>query len=265
MTIQKQIELENLYSKNQLMPRIKAEFINSKTPDFVGYLDSLDIDKNFGITVLAQMSLHKRCDLPTLVGIMSNDSVTPQEAADLLYQLACADLLDWSPALRLFTVRYEISADVQEELDRFQYPLPFVVEPKEIESNMDRGYYTTKGSVILKNNHHDGDVCLDHLNRCNKVQFSIDQRVVSMVKNQWRNLDKPKQDETKQDFAKRIKAFEKYDRTAHDVMAMLPEKFNLSHRPDKRGRTYSQGYHVNYQGSAWNKAVICFSQKEVCE
>jgi hypothetical protein len=265
MSISKQIEMENLYSKNQLMTRLKNEFRNSKEPDFTGYLEHLDIDYNFGITLLAQMSLHKRCDLPTLVGIMASYADTLQEVADLLLRCAEANLIDWKGGLQQFVTKYNVSADVQEELDRFQYPLPFVVVPNTLENNNDLGYYTTTGSVILKKNHHEGDVCLDHLNHCNSVPFSIDHRVVSMVKNQWRNLDKPKTGESKDDFAKRVRAFEKYDRTAHDVMALLPEQFHLSHRPDKRGRTYCQGYHVSYQGSAWNKAVIEFAEKEVCE
>jgi len=36
----------------------------------------------------------------------------------------------------------------------------------------------------------------------------------------------------------------------------------LTHKYDKRGRCYSQGYHVNPQGNDWNKAVIEFAEKE---
>ena len=39
--------------------------------------------------------------------------------------------------------------------------------------------------------------------------------------------------------------------------------FSLNHKYDKRGRTYCQGYHVNYQGTPWNKAVVEFSHKEI--
>ncbi|MEK0397488.1 hypothetical protein WNX13_10960, partial [Lactobacillus delbrueckii] len=81
------------------------------------------------------------------------------------------------------------------------------------------GMYTSFGSIILKKNHHEDDVCLDHINRMNKIPFQIDMRVVKFVKNEWRNLDKPKEGETREDFLKRKKAFEKYDRTAHEVIA----------------------------------------------
>ncbi len=99
----------------------------------------------------------------------------------------------------------------------------------------------------------------------NKVPFTINMGTALMVRNQWRNLDKPKEGETKQDFEKRKRAFEKYDRTAKDVMALLmqhSDRFWMTHRYDKRGRVYCQGYHVNYQGTPWNKAVVEFANKE---
>jgi DNA-directed RNA polymerase len=37
----------------------------------------------------------------------------------------------------------------------------------------------------------------------------------------------------------------------------------MTHKYDKRGRTYSQGYHIQPQGSDWNKAVIEFADKEI--
>ena len=262
-----QIELERLYNKNQLLPRIKAEFANCKAPDFIQYMEDEFIDRNFGLTLLAQMALHKRCTLPTLVGIMSAHCNSLQETADTLLLCAKHDFVDWNPHLKLFVVRYEITADVQEELDRFQYPLPLVVQPKFVRTNKETGYYTSAGSIILKKNHHDGDICLDHINRANSMKFTINHAVVTMVKNEWRNLDKPKNGESRDDFNRRVRAFEKYDRTAHDVIAKLTElteEFHLTHRPDKRGRIYSQGYHVNYQGSPWNKACIEFANKEIC-
>lgn len=124
----------------------------------------------------------------------------------------------------------------------------------------------TEGSVILKKNFHNDDVCLDHINRCNRIPLTINQTTATMVKNQWRNLDKQKDGETREEFLKRKKAFEKHDRTAKDVMSILTAKtdvFYLTHKYDKRGRTYCQGHHVTYQGTPWNKAVIQFANTEL--
>lgn len=258
--------LEKLFNKNQTVPRIKAEFTNFKDFDFADYMQHKGIPIDFGMALMAQMALHKRCDLPTLVGIMKSQCDDVQECANLIEICAEADLVDWVPDLQIFVVKVTIAQHVQEELDRFQYPLPFVVPPKKVKSNRDTGMYMSNGSIILKKNHHDDDVCLDHINRCNAMQFKLDDRVITMVKNQWRNLDKAKPGETNEDFMRRRKAFEKYDRTAKDVMTIIrqvSDTFHLGHKYCKRGRTYCQGYHVNYQGTAWNKAVILFANQEV--
>lgn len=266
--MQHQMKLEHLFNKNQLIPRIRDEFALCKEFDFIEYIESKNIPAKFGIDVLVQMALHKRTTLDVLVGTLRHHCDTAQEVADLLFQCALADLLDWSPDLQVFVVKFTLSADVQEELDRFQYPLPMVVPPREVTNNKENGYLTSAGSIILRQNHHDNDVCLDHINRMNKIRLTINPVVVKLVRNKWRNLDKPKAGETRADYEKRRRAFEKYDRTARDVIGLLQEEgdeFYLTHKYDKRGRTYCQGYHVSYQGAAWNKAVIEFANKEMVE
>lgn len=259
-----QAELERLYSKNQLIPRIRAE-IESSEIDFKGHMEEQGIPVEFGMSLLIQMALHKRASLQTLVGLLYHHFDDAQQTADMLKQCAAADLVDWSPELRVFVVKFTVSDEVQADLDRFQFPLPMVVRPRKLKNNRMSGYLLNQGSVILRNNHHEGDVCLDHLNRMNAVRLTLNLNTVRKVKNSWRNLDKPKEGETQEEFRQRQRAFEKYDRTAKDVMNTLmkhSDVFHLTHRVDKRGRTYCSGYHVTYQGNAWNKAVIEFAEKE---
>lgn len=261
-----QTQLEELFSNNQLMPRMRKEFTECESFDFTKYLEHKAIDVKFGIDLLVQMALHKRCDLQTLVGTLRHHCESAQEVVNNILKCAEADLVDYNVSLGIFIVRCTISNDVQEELDRFQYPLPMVVEPKKITNNKQSGYLLNNKSIILKDNHHEDDVCLDHINRLNKIKFRINFDTARMVKNEWRNLDKRKEGETQADFIKRKKAFEKYDSTARDVMEVLhkvSDTFHLTHSYDKRLRTYAQGYHVNYQGTAWNKAVIEFAEEEV--
>lgn len=260
-----QIELERLFNKNQLIPRIRKEFQDASFGEFI---EAAEIPIPFGLDLLVQMVLHKRASLTTLIGCLRHHFQDSQLTADMIYKAAEADLVDYDTTLRIFVVKYMISEDVQEELDRFQFPLPMVVRPQKITNNRTTGMLTSGGSVILRNNHHNDDVCLDHLNRANNVRFVINTDTVRMVKNKWRNLDKPKEGESKEDFAKRKRAFEKYDRTAKDVIDLLVKEgneFYLTHKYDKRGRVYCQGYHVTYQGAPWNKAVIEFADKELIE
>ncbi len=267
-----QIELEKLYNKNQTISRIKREFVDCEEFDFAYYLGTKKIDETFGFDLLTQMALHKRTTLPTLAGILRHHFEPSADASQLcvdMIQLSVdAQLVKWDRIARQFIVQFEITAEVQADLDRYQYPLPMVIKPKTVRDNTDTGYFTSRGSLILRKNHHDNDICLDHINRVNRVRFAIDHNTARMVKNSWRNLDKPKPGESKEEFTKRVKAFDKYDRTAHEVMTTVlahGNEFYLTHKYDKRGRIYCQGYHINYQGAPWNKAVVELADKELVQ
>lgn len=266
-----QIELEKLYNKNQTLSRVRKEFEASDL-HFRGVFLKHRIDEKFGFDLLVQMALHKRAMLPTMVGILRHHfeplKNASQLTADMLHKCVLADLCDWSIAAKQLVVRYTISEDVQRDLDRFQFPLPMVVPPRKVMDNCDTGYFTSRNSVILRDNHHEDDVCLDHLNRVNQIKFIINSDVANMIANRWRNLDKPKAGETKDDYDRRVKAFNKYDRTAREVVKLIlvyGSEFYLTHKYDKRGRVYCQGYHINYQGAPWNKAVVELAEKELVE
>lgn len=273
-----QEELERLYAKNQLKPTIKGEFMEA---GFTDVLQEHKIDVELGLSVLTELALRKRCDIRILLGIVRGrcdkdreTELTLQEAADMIYKMAELNFIDYQRIFQrgeqeyhqILVVRYEVTADVQARLDQFQYPLPMITEPETVTHNRSTGYRTLKGSLILKDNHHEDDICLDHLNRMNQIPLSLDADVVSFVQNQWKHLDKPKLGETHEDYQKRVRAFEKYNRSSRDVLEGLMaqgNRFWLTHKYDKRGRTYSQGYHVNYQGNDWNKAVIQFADGEL--
>ena len=266
--LKQQLELERLYNKNQTISRIRKEFINCDSFDFQEYLRSRSIPLDFGIDFLVQMALHKRTTLPIMVGILHHHFDDPQQTANMIYKAVVADLANWNPTTEQLIVNFTLSDEIQEELDRYQYPLPMVIKPRPVRTNKDTGYVLGSGSMILKNNHHDEDICLDHINRVNAVRFTLDADTAVMIHNKWRNLDKPKEGESKAEFEQRKKAFEKYDRTARHVMKQISEiseEFYLTHKYDKRGRTYCQGYHINYQGAPWNKAVIHLANKEIVE
>lgn len=264
-----QHQLEELFNKNQLIPRIKEEFLACKEPDFVTYMRERKVDEKFGLNLLTQMAIHKRASVSTLVGILRHHHDNVQETADAIMRCVEIGLLAYDEPLGMFVVLFWPDQEVMDEIDRYQYPLPMVVQPVHLKDNMDTGYITQmcrRGSLILKDNHHEEDICLDHLNSMNMVRFRINKQTADLVENSWRNLDKPKPGESKQDFQKRRKAFEKYDKTARDVIALVEsegETFYLTHKYDKRGRTYCQGYAINYQGTPWNKAVVEFAHQEI--
>ena len=263
-----QRDLEYKYAKNQTLKRIKQYFIDLGLDKAILKTGFPSVE--FGLDLVVQMVLHKRAKPQVLVGILHWHCDTMQQCADWLVEAANLDIVDWHDAYGVFIIRpnLDIPLSVQKEIDQFSFPLPMVVPPKEITNNRTTGYLTIPGSVILRDNHHDDDVVLEHLNAMNQIPLSLNEKVVSTIRNQWRNLDKQKEDETFQDYQKRLKAFEKYDTTSRDIidgLFMLGNEIYLTHKYDKRGRTYCQGYHVSYQSNDWCKAVIEFQNQEVCQ
>jgi DNA-directed RNA polymerase len=270
---QTQIELERLFHKNQLMTRLRFEF---RQPEIIEICTEHKLKVDFVIDLLSQMALHKRTKIAVLVGLLhrhfdESPSLTQnlQACVDMICRSAEAGLVNVDPIMHeTFIIAVELKREVYDEMELYQYPLPMVVKPRILETNRETGYLTGKDSAILKSgNHHEDDICLDHLNRVNRVPLTINQETARLVKNKWRNLDHQKPDETKQEFLKRKAAFEKYDRNTKEVMEHLSiagGKFWLTHKYDKRGRSYAQGYHVNTQGTPWNKAVVEFAETEIC-
>lgn len=269
---QHQVELERLFNKNQTLSRIRHEFTECKEFSFTNYLMKNAIPEEFGLDLLVQMALHKRTTLPTLAGILRRHyeahADASQRTVDMIGKCIEAELVEWNPVSQQLIMVFTISDDVQADLDRFQFPLPMVVPPRRVRDNRDTGYFTSRNSIILRKNHHEDDVCLDHINRVNRVLFAIDHDTAHMIANRWKHLDRAKPGESSTDFQKRVKAFAKYDRTAKEVIDTIlrhGNEFYLTHKYDKRGRVYCQGYHVNYQGAPWNKAVIELANREFVE
>ena len=49
------------------------------------------------------------------------------------------------------------------------------------------------------------------------------------------------------------------------LMLNQGNRFYETHKVDKRGRLYSIGYHLNTQGSAFQKAMIELADEEIVE
>ena len=261
-----QMEMELRYSKYQLMACLRAEYIDA---DFEAAFEKIGLDPAFGIELMVQMHLHKRAEPAVIIAILRRffeDDENPVESCAKAVELAVQmDLLNFDPLANHLIVIFQVSDDVQFLIDQFQYPLPMIEEPLGVHTNKDTGYLSIKRSVLLKDNHHDDDVCLDHINCVNAQELTINSSVRAFIQNSWKNLDKAKQGETSEDFQKRKRAFTKYDLISKDVvdtLMILKDRFWLTHAYDKRGRVYARGYHVNYQSNDWCKAIVEFANKE---
>lgn len=175
----------------------------------------------------------------------------------------------------------DISEPTRQAIERSQYLPPMVCKPNVLRGNYDSGYLTTSESVVLgRGNHHDGDLCLDVLNRMNQVPLKLNTDFLKAVE------EEPAREYTIEGIiekhakkgvaisegqAKAIQAemladFKDFKRQSIDVyllMHKMDNKFYVTHKVDKRGRIYSQGYHINPQGAAFKKACVELYHEEV--
>lgn len=139
------------------------------------------------------------------------------------------------------------------------YLPPMVCAPEKLTHNKSSGYKTiTNESLILKShNHHDEDICLDSLNKFNQVALSLDVRMLTTFDEQPKTLI---------DTPQKQKQFDKLREDSYHVYKLLIQtgnNFHLTHKVDKRGRTYSIGYHCSTQGNSFRKAIINFAKEEL--
>lgn len=163
--------------------------------------------------------------------------------------------------------RLHLPEDVVHWVENTQYLPPMIVKPIEVKNNKDTGYLTTKDSLILgKGNFHNGNICLDAINTANSVQLKLDTDFVSKYELEFNASTKPKRKAvTPMGLRTAIDNFSHYKKMTYRTMALIAitnNKFYLTHRVDKRGRLYSCGYHINSQGTAYNKACIEFAIEE---
>jgi hypothetical protein len=259
---QSQKDLELLYSKYQLLPVLRDEFstVAEQYPE--------QALQPFITDVLTHMALHRQADAETLVGILSPKYGDPQTVADQLVLLAELDYVDIEETMDgwKFMVKYDVSSDVHEMLDKYQFPLPMLVHPKRLTRNFDTGYLTILNPVILNGSDYfdDKDVCLDHLNRMNHVALEVNMEVVRSQEGKFISPTR-EDDEDFKDFQKRQKQAVKFYETTVDVMNTLNAlggEFYLTHRFDRRGRCYASGYHINTQGDDYRKAMLVLHRKE---
>lgn len=257
-----QEDLEHLFNKFQLMSVLRSEFETIVDPNVA----EAGIEPAMVTETLAQIYLHRQADPETMVGILCPKYGTAQAVADKLLLIVELDYLDFDTDLDKFTVKFDLSDDVKEMLDRFQYPLGMVVPPLPLKDNYDSGYLTMEALLVLNGSDYfkDKDICLDHLNRVNKVALELN---FDVVRSDQGKFVKPVREvgEDFDEYKKRVKQAEQFYATTISVMEhleALTDEIYLTHRYDRRGRTYCMGYHTSTQGDAYRKAVLNLRNKE---
>lgn len=200
--------------------------------------------------------------------------LTDTDAFDIVKEGKYASLMIWS--------KFEIPDTLRDFIANSLYLPPMVVKPRKLKTNMSSGYLTHNDSLILgKGNHHDGNTCLDVLNTMNSVQLSLNTEFISTYEEdpsevtiatiKAKAMEKGsiisdgEAEERLQAFKDNWITFKRQSYNFYHLMATQGNEFYLTHKVDKRGRIYSQGYHINTQGTAFKKACIDFYNKEIID
>jgi len=129
--------------------------------------------------------------------------------------------------------------------------------PQPVNSNWD----IENGSMLLGHsaNHHNDDICLDHLNRMNQIPLALNAKFITQYVEQAKT--QPVTDEQKLQWA----TFVKNSLAKYSEVLGNGNKMYLKHKYDTRGRTYSCGYHITTQGSSFKKAIVELYNTELVE
>ena len=184
-------------------------------------------------------------------------------ASEILAVLAPTDLFDLIPARYsesgsiMIKSNYRLEDSTIDHINQTKYLPPMIEPPRVITSNYCSGYLSRTDSIILgAGNHHNGKQGLDALNILNQIPLSIDERMYEFTELSKKPLDTP---EKVTNFTKLVND----SNVVVDDLVNQGNKFWFTHKVDKRGRIYSQGYHANYQGSSYKKSLINFHKKEL--
>lgn len=143
-------------------------------------------------------------------------------------------------------------------IEHSTYLPPMVCNPQTLFSNYSSGYLTHNDSLILgQGNHHAGDICLDVLNLLNQIPLKLNTKFLSTVE------EEPTFDITEQEQLDIWTNFKKQSYHFYTLLVQQGNELYMTHKVDKRGRIYAQGYHITTQGTPFKKAMIELLDEEV--
>lgn len=160
-----------------------------------------------------------------------------------------------------------LDADEKLRLNQQGVTLPSVAPLRKVTRNGTIGYRTFDKSVIMGGKHHNFKANLNHVNRRNRVGFSIEPRVFLRYEPEFddtKKITKRGTIETDTEVQDRKKSWDQvYDAMPATLKLLLGKKLHFAHRKDNRYRTYCEQYIVNYQGDDTQKAIVELYKKEV--
>jgi hypothetical protein len=190
------------------------------------------------------------------------DSIlTAAEMLAVLCETDAFDIVKANPSASLVILsRIPISQQLVRYVEQSGYLPPMMCEPEELVNNYDSGYLTHNDSLVLgRGNGHAGDLCLDVLNKRNKVPMRLCTEFLSKVE-ETPTFELDTAEKVQQWAQHKTESYQRYL-----LVANQGNRFWLTNKVDMRGRLYTQGYHINVQSTAFKKAMIEFADEELVE
>lgn len=263
-----QLTLETERNNNKVIPLL-TKMLKEDNSVKAFLSEHVELEPKIFIRTLVNLAIHKRIDVPTFVGLLYNSFKGDIEGIlNYLLHLEELEFLVQDENKRYYSPSLVFPEELENNLIKWQYPLPLVTPPKKLTSNNSSGYFSIPfEKVILKHNINQ-DIYLEHLNRLNSVPYRINVAVYNDVNNKWEGKKKKKKDPFQiyvAEFTTK-KNFDRYMKFAYEHIELLYDlnvDFYFSWRYCYRGRSYSQGYYLNCQGNDWNKYTIQLAKAEV--
>lgn len=294
-----QLAVENTYSKDKIkkyimddlstLPEITdkckqaveliTDYMNktysyTSKNDRLSHLVNLDLESVVDEIVCAVMGIREYEMYTSIVGKLAPILKFPDLAdgvktiAEILAVVCETDLYDIVPAnispigVIVIKPNYILDEKVFNYIDNTMYLPPMVSAPQKLTCNTDSAYLTIKRDALIlggRHNQHDGNIRLDSLNKFNSIPLSLDENMLRQYSEEV--PDKIVKKEDREQYIRMIKK----SYTVYAMLVQAGNEFHLPHKPDKRGRIYSQGYHVSTQGNSFKKAIINLHQEEIIE
>lgn len=146
------------------------------------------------------------------------------------------------------------SEEVLIKIDQYMYLPPNLDRPYWF-SNYRGGMVTQSDHVILgKGNQHSEYQALDAVNILQSIEWELDKDVLLMPELPNKPLDT----------VDKLEQFNIFKQASKKVYELYKNtRFYFIWKYDKRGRMYSNGYHINLQSTDYKKALLNFARKEV--
>lgn len=200
------------------------------------------------------------CSAKQIKGMGKQDSATT--VGEILSVIDKTDLILWDLENKSIIIKSNIllSDELNNRL-KLQCTLPpLLYTPRVLRHNNSCAYLSIpKDSLILgdKENQHNDFICLDTLNTLNSQALCLDLDICYKFYKEF-NANPSTEDYTTQK-----KTYDDCKEQFDFFVSKIQDRvIYFTHKFDKRGRVYSQGYQMNTQGTSFDKACINLKTKE---